>query len=126
MTQDHSEPKPKTTFWESLTGQRFKLGDTRIKQFYRSIGCVFNHKSFYANIQPDDMVKSTIFDLNDDSLWKAMDYKIIKSLPKVPMSSIMPSDIDIIEEEVALEKALKSKIAGVRFSECGLKSKWDK
>lgn len=117
MTIDRSERIPKFQFWESLTGQKFKLGDPKVKQFYRTIGCIFNHKSFYANVQPDDMVKNTIFDLGDDSLWKEMDPVMIKSLPKVPMSCIMPSDLDVIEEEKLLEKALKSKVAGIRFSE---------
>ena len=119
MTLDHSDRtgRPKITFWESLTGQKYKLSDPRIKQYYRSICSVFNNKSFYANIQPDDLVKNTIFDFEDDSLWKAMDQVIIKSLPKVPMSSIMPSDIEVIEEEKLLEKALKAKIAGMRFQE---------
>lgn len=117
MTMDHTEGRPKITFWESLTGQKLKLSDPRIKSFYRSIGCVFNQNKFYANIQPDDMVKSTIFDFGDDELWKAMDQTMLSALPKVPMSSIMPTDLDVIEEEKALEKALKSKISGVRFSE---------
>lgn len=123
MTFDASDSRGrgKVLFWEPLTGQKFRLGDPRIKSFYRSIGCVFNDKHFYANIQADDQVQNTIFDLEDDSLWKAMDSVLLKSLPKVPNANLMPTDLDIIEEEKALEKALKAKIAGVRFSECGLK-----
>jgi centrosomal protein CEP76 len=40
----------KTIFWESLTGQKFESSDARVHRFYRTISCVFNHKSFYANI----------------------------------------------------------------------------
>ena len=121
MTIEHERGLSKVTFWESLTGQKFKLGDTRINQFYRSIGCVFNDRLFYANIQPDDQVKNVIFDLDDATLWKAMDTVFIKALPRVPVASLMPSDLDTIEEEKALEKALKTKINSLRFSECGLK-----
>ena len=128
MTFDYSESqrRPKIQIWESLTGQKFVLGDPRVKKFYRSIGCMFNDKSFYANIQPSDLVHSTIFDLGDDSLWKPMEKSVIKSLPKVPIANLMPSQLDVLSEEKALEKALKSKISGLRFSECGLKTKYDK
>ena len=125
MTIEHERGISKVTFWESLTGQKFKLGDTRINSFYRSVGCVFNDKLFYANIQPDDQVKNTIFDLDDATLWKSMDTTLIKALPRVPVASLMPPDLDTIEEEKALEKALKVKISGLRFSEWGLKWKWD-
>lgn len=127
LTFDYSDgAKAKVIIWESLTGQKFKLGDPRIKKFYRTVGCVFNDKSFYANVQPSDMFENVIFDFGDTDLWKAMDSTIIKSLPKVPMANLMPSELDVIEEEKALEKALKAKISGLRFSECGLKSKYDK
>jgi len=118
-TFDTSESKrrPVITIWESLTGQRFKLGDPRVGKFYRSIGCIFNNQSFYANIQASDLVESTIFDIGDDSLWKSMDIPMIKSLPKVPIASLMPSNLEIIDEEKSLEKALKAKISGLRLSE---------
>lgn len=40
MTFDYSEggKRPKITIWESLTGQKFKLGDPRITRFYRTVG----------------------------------------------------------------------------------------
>lgn len=127
MTFDYTESKrAKITLWETLTGQRFKLGDPRLKRFYRTVGCVFNDKAFYANIQPSDLVENTIFDLDDSSLWKPMNSAMIKALPKVPIANLMPTDLDTVEEEKALEKALKSRISSLRFDEVGLKSKYDK
>lgn len=119
MTYDYTQSsrRPKIKIWESLTGQKFILGDPKVKQFYRTIGCLFNDKVFYANIQASDLVENTIFDLGDDSLWKRMDTAMIKSLPKVPIANLMPSNLDIIDEEKALEKALKAKISGLRQSE---------
>lgn len=40
MTIDTSSDvkKPKSVFWETLTGQRFDLSDPRIHRFYRTIG----------------------------------------------------------------------------------------
>jgi hypothetical protein len=63
------------------------------------------------------LVENTIFDLDDSSLWKAMDTAVVKALPKVPSASLMPNELNIIDEEKMLEKALKSKISGLRFSE---------
>lgn len=127
ITYDYTEGgRGKVIVWEALTGQKFKLGDPRIKRFYRSVDCVFNNKTFYANVQPSNLFENTIFDLEDTDLWKSMDPTILKSLPTVPMANLMPSELDILEEEKMLEKALKSKISGVRYSECGLKTKYDK
>ena len=127
-TFDYSDGSGRATvcIWESLTGQKFKLGDPRIKRFYRSIGCVFNDKAFYANIQPSDLVENTIFDLEDSSLWKAMDSAMVKALPKVPMANLMPTDLDVIKEEEKLEKALKARVSSIRLDEVGLRTKYDK
>ena len=51
--------EPKVTFWESLTGARYShyaSADAPSALKYGRIGCLFNHESFYANIQPDDSV----------------------------------------------------------------------
>ena len=92
-----------------MTGQKLSLTDPRIHRFYRTIGCVFNQTAFYANIQPDDRVISTIFELEDDALWKSMDKQQIKSLPPVPQANLMVPDIDTFEIEATLEKDLKKK-----------------
>jgi len=42
---------------------------------------MFNHKSYYANIQPDNKIVNTIFDIGNATHWKSMDSDIIKSLP---------------------------------------------
>jgi centrosomal protein CEP76 len=84
QTDAMEDGSTKVAFWESLTGQKLSLADPRIHRFYRKIGCVFNQDSFYANIQADDRVVSTIFEIDDDSLWKRMDPEQIKSLPPVP------------------------------------------
>ena len=35
------------------------------------VGCVFNHKRLYANIQRDDSVLETSFDLENRAHWMA-------------------------------------------------------
>ena len=37
---------------------------------YRTIGCIFNHTSFYANAQPSDSVLTCGFSLHNRSQWK--------------------------------------------------------
>lgn len=77
------------TFWESVTGQRYVQPmfdpDTQAGKPlpppthpYRTIGCVFNHQSFYANAQPSNAVSACRFDLSNESLWKAMSPEAIK------------------------------------------------
>lgn len=71
------------SFWESLNGHRYihepidpdlppmdKLH--RPKYPYKTIGCVFNHQSFYANNQPSDHVEVCQFELRNESRWKSM------------------------------------------------------
>ena len=56
--------EPKVTFWESLTGARYShyaSADAPSALKYGRIGCLFNHESFYANIQPDDSVCVSIY-----------------------------------------------------------------
>ena len=46
-----SDPnKRKVHFWESLTGSKLEQEDPRVHRFYRNVDCVFNNRSFYANI----------------------------------------------------------------------------
>lgn len=79
MTVDtQSDSSSQVMFWESLTGQKLSLADPWIHRFYWTIGCIFNQHGFYANIQADDRVVSTIFELEDDALWKKMDEAQIK------------------------------------------------
>lgn len=49
-----------------------EVDDPRVHRFYRTVGCVFNHRSFFGNMQSDDKVVNTSWDLEDDYLWKPM------------------------------------------------------
>jgi centrosomal protein CEP76 len=68
-------------FWESLTGERYKLSERGLRHGYMSIDCVFNSKSFYANRQPKQWhLWETSFDLEDDTKWKTMNSSLIGQL----------------------------------------------
>jgi len=71
----------KIQFWESLTGQKMDYDDPRAHRLFRTIGCVFNHKSFFANVQADDRVVNTNWKFEDEFMWKAMQASYINLLP---------------------------------------------
>lgn len=72
--------KKKVMFWESLTGQKLEINDPRVHRFYRTVGCVFNHKFFFANIQADDRVVNTNWNFEDEFMWKGMSTSYINML----------------------------------------------
>lgn len=46
----NAQGKQHVDFWESLTGTKLANDDPRVHRFYRTVGCVFSNKSFFANI----------------------------------------------------------------------------
>ena len=105
-----------------------EVDDPRVHRFYRQVGCVFNDKTFYANVQADDKVVNTNWDLEDEYMWKSMSRQMISTLkPSNGVGYLMPSSsIKVMDEEKMLEKILKDKIAGIRRNDGGnLTTKWD-
>ena len=47
---------------------------------YKKVGCIFNNKYFYANIQPIDSMNSTDFNIEDYTKWKALDPQEIQNV----------------------------------------------
>ena len=102
--------------------------DPRVHRFYRTVGCVFNNRGFYANIQEDDRVFAVNWDLDDEFLWKSMNKSYITGLhPSNAAGYLMPSPVsNIIEDEKNLERVLKEKISGIRKNDGGgLSTSWD-
>lgn len=54
---------------------------------YRTIGCVFNDRSFYANIQPSDSVLTSQYNLHNGTQWKSMSRDAIAALKQVMHSA---------------------------------------
>ena len=92
-----------------MTGTKLASDDPRVHRFYRTVGCVFSNKNFFANIQSDDRVVNTEWDLEDQYLWKAMSPTYINSLtPNSSIGYLMPSNpYSAPEEEKLLESILK-------------------
>eukprot|EP00731_Ephydatia_muelleri_P026239 Em0018g339a len=129
------------TFWEPLTGQRYLHAEFQpnrqagsplpIPQHpYSQLGCIFNHQSFYANIQPSDSVAVCRFDLHNSSLWKAMSSDAIKAVttgsgaPMWRCPPLLASQVDTILIANELETELRVLTAQYR-QELGLGTHWD-
>lgn len=52
---------PEVKIWESLTGKLMGINDPRVGLLYRRIGCLFNDRTIFANLQKDDLVKTVSF-----------------------------------------------------------------
>ena len=105
-----------------------EVDNPKVHRFYRQVGCVFNNKSFFANVQSDDRVVNVSWDLEDEYMWKSMNKSLIATLqPSNGAGYLMPShNFDVPNEEKMLEKLLKDKIAGIRRNDGGnLSTNWD-
>jgi centrosomal protein CEP76 len=124
-------------FWESLTGNRYihSIVDPYNLSFekniivnhpYKTIGCLFNHKSFYANIQLLSNVDTCSFDLKDSSKWKAISQDAINTV-NIPTQYFPPlCENDINSEMVSNDLEIKIKaLINDRRKEIGLNTFWD-
>jgi len=129
-------------FWESLTGQRYvhesinpndppAVTPPNNAHAYRTIGCLFNHSSFYANAQPSDGVHVCSFDLYNEASWKKLNMDAIKSvcgMNVVPAASsvfhLTPSTTDPILKSNQLENELRVLVYEHR-TDMGLMTVWD-
>jgi centrosomal protein CEP76 len=101
--------------------------DPRVHRFYRTVGCCFNNRNFFANVQADDRVVNTCWELEDEYMWKGMAPSYLKTLTTSPgIGYVMPSALqNLQEEERLLEQILKDKISAVRRNEHHLQTNWD-
>ena len=112
-------------FWESTSCQRFEVDDPRVQRHFRTIDCLFSDKEFFANIQQDNKVFVTNFDLTNEAVWKRIPSEIILQIPKwnFPFQISEPF-VQVIEEEKKLEKYLKMKISEIRMSKISRTIDW--
>ncbi|CAD8195026.1 unnamed protein product [Paramecium octaurelia] len=102
-------------FWEPLTGHKFELNDPKVPQLYKRIGCIFNHKCFYANIQENDSVLKTDLNIEDYTKWKAVDPNEISLLkPQNFQLTLLRQTIYADELEPKLELQLREAIGSYR------------
>ncbi|XP_067934415.1 centrosomal protein of 76 kDa-like isoform X2 [Watersipora subatra] len=128
------------TFWESLSSNRYIHKAPTVngmllnppptpKHPYRTVGCVFNHKSFYANVQTSDEVTFADFDLENTGLWKSMTTDAISSVcsPSVSWMAMPPLQrplYDASTESNKMEIELRHMVSEYREGE-GLSTAFD-
>ena len=129
-------------FWESLTGNRYLHlylnpddppldKNIFVKHPYKTIGCVFNHRIFYANIQAISNVDTCSFELTNQSKWKAMTEDAIAAVCAPSSVSTIPylpplcqSQLDSALISNDLERQLRS-IITLHRKDLGLNTFWD-
>lgn len=135
-------PEGEVTFWESLTAHRYAhrpvnpddppaLKQSRPDHPYRTVGCVFNHRTFYANSQPTDSVEVCQFELQNEARWKCMSEEALRSVcgPKILPSGpvfppLYPSGVDSSLVSNDMEHELRSLVTDHR-RDMGLNTAWD-
>ncbi len=106
-------------YWESLTGQKINLNDSKIFRFYKKIHCAISDKAFYANAQADDSVVNTSYVFEDESLWKTIHKDKIEGMVKYDYTPDLTTDFssnEMFNKEAELETELKNKITSFRRS----------
>ncbi|KAM8846451.1 centrosomal protein of 76 kDa [Synchiropus picturatus] len=127
------------TFWESLTARRYLhqsidpdapplAPQPKPSSPYRTVGCVFNHQTFLANCQPTDAVDLCVFDLQNQSRWKAMSEEALKSVCTPGVSPSLPPlcspTLDAASASNHLELEMRYHVSEHR-KDLGLATVWD-
>ena len=90
---------------------KYNQNDPKVNYLYRRIGCLFNHNTYYANMQDVDTAFKTSLMLEDQTKWKSMGdlEPYTKMLSNTNISSLMMPDLaKHIEDEEELERDIKS------------------
>lgn len=74
-------------------------GNILIKHPYKTIGCVFNHRTIYANIQSLPNVETCSFNLRDQSKWKAMSEDAISTVTSRQHITTLPHPIQLCKTQ---------------------------
>ncbi|KAG3188845.1 hypothetical protein PC128_g12036 [Phytophthora cactorum] len=114
--------------WEAVTGEKFAVNDSRAprRRGYCAIDCVFNHRRFFANLQPRAWkLGESSFDFDDETCWKRMDENLIGDLPfGQPPTALLAPDVALASTlEQEWSAALKRSISSRRRAE-GLVTRW--
>eukprot|EP00696_Hemimastix_kukwesjijk_P014993 gnl/Hemi2/3085_TR1090_c0_g1_i1.p1 gnl/Hemi2/3085_TR1090_c0_g1~~gnl/Hemi2/3085_TR1090_c0_g1_i1.p1 ORF type:complete len:641 (+),score=176.65 gnl/Hemi2/3085_TR1090_c0_g1_i1:145-2067(+) len=107
----------KVTFWDPLSGLRYehnKAVTVQPRHKFKNIYCIFNHKTFVANNQPDDAILGCSFDLENDTQWKAMRPDHIATLTPVVEVPLRAPTFSIFTLEESLEASLQDLISTYR------------
>ncbi|PAA62584.1 hypothetical protein BOX15_Mlig033726g2 [Macrostomum lignano] len=133
LSQLGSSAEPASVhFWDPVNGQRFlHSGQQQSQHPYTRIGCLFNHRSFYANNQASDAVASCRFDLDDSARWKPMSEEAIGAAltggPTPPgcLATLSAPLLDAVRESNQFELRLRAAVAERREADGLGATQWD-
>jgi centrosomal protein CEP76 len=96
-------------------GEFYRIEDPRVNSLYKKVACVFNHRTFYANIQDVESAFHVDFNLENEFLWRNLSMERISSLKssQTTLSLLAPS-LNVYEEEDTIERDLKNYLANFR------------
>jgi centrosomal protein CEP76 len=109
------------TFWEPSSAERFA---TNGGHPYATIGALFSHSSFYANVQGSDNAVTCNFDLENEMLWKPLNPLKLRMVPRFPSPPLLWIPMNPRAVELELEKAMQRAVAEHREN-AGLQTMWD-
>nr|CAB3230038.1 centrosomal protein of 76 kDa-like [Phallusia mammillata] len=129
-------------FWDPVSGLRYIhcrvepddppiIDQGAASHPFKTVDCLYNHESFYANSQFLNAVETCRFDLNDSSLWKQMNRDAIHSVcgagklnSSTPFPPLATPTLDAILVSSNLEIELRSLVVDYR-SDFDLITTWD-
>lgn len=109
------------TYWDATTAQRYT---TTAAHPYCTVGCLFNHQAFYANVQQSDNAVTCNFDLDDEQLWKSLAPLKLRLVPKSPAPPLLWIPLNTRVMEMELESALQAAV-GTHRDGLGHPTRWD-
>ena len=112
----------KVSFWDSVNGTKY--GQHSENHHFQTIGCLFNHENFFANIQKTDSISNCIFDLDNESMWKSMSRMKLGLVKRFPRLPLCPPIGNAYRTEEDTELQLKKLIESSR-KDLGLSTSWD-
>ena len=99
--------------WDPLTAERMQPGtpSTSGDRFWR-VGCLFNHASFYGNVQEDDTVAAAHWDVADPSQWKALEGGHVAGIPRHARPTVLtPPLVNTAELAAGVESQVLDALA---------------
>ena len=112
--------------YDAVNGTKYRIEDTATNIPYKSIYCIFNHKSYYSNIQQNDHIISCNYMLENATHWKSMSTQAINLLPKLHSTCTLQSTHNqLMELEYKLELQVKQLLTAYRHDVCKLDTVYD-
>lgn len=99
------------TVWNPTTGARTPVSGAHP---FVTADCMFNHRSFFANIQVANRILTTSFDVNNEEFWKPIVNLKLRNLPRFPVAPLLSTPPLTHTDERSLEMGVRARIESYR------------